>query len=85
MEQIIRQVITFEVIKDGETIDLGIQNITSVNMALPLPGDEVVLPMETATEKGFTGNVFKVEKRQFLYAGVTGAAGGVTLILSRDK
>lgn len=85
MEQVIRQAITFEVVKDGEVIDLGIQYATSVHMALPLLGDEVVLPMDTATGKGFTGNVFVVVKRQFLYTGVVGAAGAVNLILSRDK
>lgn len=84
-QTIIKFLVAFEAIKNGETIEFGAKYVAPVEMHIPLIGDEVVLPMETATEKGFDGNIFTVLKRRFHYAGVTGAAGAVTLILSREQ
>lgn len=85
MDVLPRFAITFEAIRENETIDFGIIYSAPSSIHIPLPGDEVVLPAGLATEKGFTGNLFKVEKRQFLYTEMTGVAGAVCLILSRDK
>jgi hypothetical protein len=88
MDQIpipIRFILVFKALRDGEIIDLEYQVNAPAEAHIPLPGDEVLLPEEKSTAKGFTSKVFTVAKRRFLYSGVTGVAGAATLLLSQDK
>lgn len=85
MTQIIpRFAIVFDALKDGKRIDLKFQHTAPADVAIPLPGDEVLLPKDVATKAGFTGKVFTVVSRRFLYDGLAGIAGAVVLTLSHS-
>ena len=84
MTQIIPRYITiFQAIKNGETIDLKLQHTAPAETAIPLPGDEVLLPEEVAKKAGFQKKVFTVVSRRFLYDGLINVAGAVVLTLSQ--
>ena len=49
-------------------IDFKFDYTLPIDMALPMPGDEVCLPMEVAVKAGFATNIFTVDSRCFIYA-----------------
>jgi hypothetical protein len=86
MQVPIRFILTFEAIKNGEVIDLSYQNNAPAEAHIPTVGDEVVLPKEVATKKGFEKNIFTIIARRFIYDGIpAGIAGAATLVLSQEK
>lgn len=80
-----RCIIVFSAQKDGNIIDLKFQSNGPAEMTIPLPGDEVRLPIKVAKEAGFDRNVFTVKIRRFRYDDIpVGIAGVVSLIVSQE-
>ena len=84
-QPVIRFILVFKAMKGGEIVDLGFQYNAPAEAHLPLPGDEVILPKETATKAGFEKRAFTVKKRQFLYDGLpVGISGAAKLVVSQE-
>lgn len=86
MTQVIPRFVTlFRTLKDGNPIDLGIQYSAPAEAAIPLPGDQVLLPKESAAKAGFSKRVFTVLSRTFVYDEAVYASGCVVLTLSQKE
>jgi hypothetical protein len=75
----------FETTRNGVTINFSALHTETLNMALPLVGDDIELPKEVVLNAEYTDQVFHIVKRRFLYqASDIGISVVLVLILSQD-